>query len=499
MDFAFRFRLFVLVVVAGAGTLHAASREALATVVIFNKNDPASAALAAYYAERREIPKQQIVGLETALAEEISRVDYEKTIANPLRAAFEKKGWWRSVRFVATIRGIPLKIAPDPTIPASTTAGLPPEITSRNDASVDSELSTLGLRARSAAGIFPNPYFNRFTPALDDPACSRLLLVGRLDGPDSITVRAMIDDALQVEREGLEGFSYVDARGIAEGAYAEGDAWLRAARDAMRAKGLPVIFDNLPPTFPSGYPMGDAAIYYGWYAGNADGPFADPAFRLRPGSVAVHIHSFSAATLRSTTANWCGPLLVRGAAATLGNVYEPYLSLTANLAIFQDRLMSGMTVVESAYMAQRALSWMGVVVGDPLYRPYAAWKRPGGNSPVTRWEAYRRIVLSAGGDLTSASNELAATAKLRKDSLFLEALGAGQSDAGFPNSALASFKAALALAENPTARARIELQLAQIVLPVAVPAEPAPTPSVTPLPTEAAPPPPLPPAPTLSP
>ncbi len=74
-----------------------------------------------------------------------------------------------------------------------------------------------------------------------------------------------------------------------------------------------------------------------------NGPFADPAFRFRNGAVAVHIHSFSAATLRSPTSGWSGPLLERGAAATVGNVYEPYLTLTANLDVLQDRLMSGFT------------------------------------------------------------------------------------------------------------------------------------------------------------
>jgi len=137
--------------------------------------------------------------------------------------------------------------------------------------------------------------------------------------------------------------------------------------------GIPVVYDNSPGVFPAGYPASDCALYYGWYAGGVTGPFADPSFRFVPGAVAVHIHSFSAATLRDPNANWVAPLLARGAAATIGNVYEPYLQLTTHLNAFNDRLLHGFTFAESAYMATPSLSWMSVMVGDPLYRPYASW------------------------------------------------------------------------------------------------------------------------------
>jgi len=363
----------------------ASSPEAGATIVVFNRNDPDSGALAQYYAKCREIPAPQVVALDCPGTEEISRADYERTIAAPLRKIFESRGWWtieageagRSVvvatkiRFVALMRGMPLKIAGDPTMaPGREVSGLPALITSRNEASVDSELACLG--EERYPGIVGNPYFRRFTPILQNPVGPGLLLVARLDAPTPGIVRAMIDDALRAEREGLRGLAYVDARGITDGEYAEGDEWMRKIAASMRRAGLTVIFDELPETFAPDYPILDAAVYYGWYAGNVDGPFANPRFRFVPGAVAVHVHSFSASTLRSATANWCGPLLARGAAATLGNVYEPYIGLTVHLDIFQDRLMAGFTLAESAYTAQQALSWMGVVVGDPLYRPYAS-------------------------------------------------------------------------------------------------------------------------------
>ena len=463
----------LMVLAGGLLAARAGSRDSSATVVLYNANDPDSKNLAQYYAGRRNIPPAQVVGLNCPDMEEIRRGDYESTIAAPLRKLFRARGWWKmgrdptgatvvtssTVRYLAIMRGMPLKIAPDPTIPPSEfVRGLPSEIASRNDASVDSELTTLGMPLPSPAGIFPNPYFRRFTPILEDPVYPGLLLPARLDGPTPSIVRAMIDDGLAAERGGLYGWSYVDGRGITSGGYAEGDQWMGNLVVSMRAEGLPVIFDNNPPTFPAGFPVTDAAVYFGWYAGGIDGPFADKAFQFRPGAIAVHLHSFSAATLLSTTANWCGPLLAHGAAATLGNVYEPYLSLTANFDVFQDRLMAGFTLAESGWMSQRALSWMGVVVGDPLYRPYAIWRSADVPTTLNSWQQYRGIVLKAAGNTLKAGDALRQAAEQTGNSLFLEALGAARMDAKDWSGAVSSFEEAGKLAHSSAVRARIDLE-----------------------------------------
>ncbi|MFZ4777276.1 MAG: TIGR03790 family protein, partial [Terrimicrobiaceae bacterium] len=195
-----------------------------------------------------------------------------------------------------------------------------------------------------------------------------------------------------------------------------------------------------------------------WYAGSVDGPFADTTFQFRTGAVAVHLHSFSASTLLSTTANWCGPLLARGAAATLGNVYEPYLSLTANLDIFQDRLMTGFTLAESGWISQKALSWMGVVIGDPLYRPYAAWRVVDASGTPSAWETYRSIILKSSGSVLQAADALQQEAEKSGNSLFLESLGAAQMDAGNWSGAISSFDEAAKLAIAPRVRIRINLE-----------------------------------------
>lgn len=486
--FASIFRLLAILLVVSAPVAAALDRHVAATVVVYNANDPESRSLAEYYAGRRGIPNDRLIGLDCPLTEVVSRADFRRRIKLPLREKLVAEGWWKlsggevvdtSIRFVALIRGVPLKIEPDPGIPsAKTDERMPAAIASRNDASVDSELACMGLSASPAAGIVENPYFGRFTPILEESVYPGLLLVSRLDAPTASIVRAMIDDAVMVERDGLWGWAYVDGRDITSGGYSEGDQWMRRIVEIFRRNGVPTIFDNQPSTFAPDFPVTDAAFYFGWYAGDLNGPFAGEGFSFVPGAVAVHLHSYSAGSLRTTTMNWCGPLLARGAAATLGNVYEPYLSLTANLDVFLDRLVSGLTLAESGYMSQRAVSWMGVVLGDPLYRPFKAWHtfHDPRNKPFNPWRHFRRVTLANNQNAMNAIIPLHDAAWKTRNSMFLEALGTAQADAGHPAAAVESLEDAMRIANDPGVRTRIRMEIAILrnARQPAGPADPAP-------------------------
>lgn len=473
--FASRFKIFYVFWITACVFAHAdlfsgdqENTDASATVVVYNRADPDSKSLAQYYAAARQIPKDHVVGLDCSLSEEISRLEYETTIATPLRSEFIIRGWWKtvpgldgsqrlestSVRFVALIRGVPLKIAPEAGINGTNQGP-----TERNEASVDSELSCLDLTPWPITGPLSNPYFKRYVTIQDANMPPGLLLVCRLDGPTMESVMAMIDGALAAEKIGLWGWAYVDMRNIQGGGYKEGDDWLREAVSSMRRRGIPVLVDQAPETLPVGFPLTNAAVYYGWYDGNASGPFADTSLRLRQGAIAVHIQSFSAATMRSPITNWTGPLVMRGAAVTVGNVYEPYLSMTTNLDILQDRLMGGFTFAESAYMAIRSVSWMGIAVGDPLYRPYKNWQELLGRDALeSSWERYRKIILAANGDVIAAAPELRKAAKETGKSMFLESLAAVLTDAGKPAEALVEIDAALALEKDKDVSVRLALE-----------------------------------------
>ena len=88
----------------------------------------------------------------------------------------------------------------------------------------------------------------------------------------------------------------------------------------------------------------------------------------------MHLHSFSAADFKVPGRGWSSALLEKGAAVTVGNVYEPFLGACHRFDIFVDRLLDGYTVAEASWMSMPVLSWQGLVFGDPLYRPYARMK-----------------------------------------------------------------------------------------------------------------------------
>jgi uncharacterized protein (TIGR03790 family) len=358
-------------------------------VVLYNSALPESAALAKAYQQARSIPTVNLIGLDLPDREEISRQEYEELIRKPLRDEFEQRVWWRlgaadatmevalenRMQVMVCMRGVPLKIArvvkevPADAAAKPTPNGAPqPEpqpLAVANEASVDSELAILSWSGHGLNGPLKNAYYES-KQGIEEAALPYLMLVGRIDGPSYAICERMIRDAVATEKHGLWGRAYVDMAQF----YPEGEAWLRSCAFQSADAGIPVIMHPWKEVFSKNYPMAEASTYFGWYEWNACGPFANPAFRMRQGAVAVHLHSFSAATVRSETQHWCGPLLARGAAVTLGNVYEPYLGMTHHLDLLQERLLQGFSWIEAAYASIPVVSWQGVVLGDPLYRPY---------------------------------------------------------------------------------------------------------------------------------
>lgn len=341
-------------------------------IVLYNSAVPESIELAANYCVAREIPEENLVGLDLPDQDQITRQQYRDSLAAPLLAEMERRRWIQlgdqpevgriirgtNHRVFAIMKGVPRMIAPE-----GEGAAQPLQ---ENHASVDSELACLGLTEVPPAGPVRNPYYQADASFRTQPLAP-IFLVGRLDGPDYETATRLFRDAIEVEARGLWGHCYVDQ----DDQYSEGTAWLTTVATEAGAWGFPVIAEPTTETFPVNYPMQHCALYYGWYDHNFSGPLRNAQFRFLQGAIAVHIHSFSAASL-AADANWCGPILAHGAAATLGHVYEPYLSLTHHLDLFHNRLVQGYSFAEAAQMSLPGLSWMWTNLGDPLYRPFAA-------------------------------------------------------------------------------------------------------------------------------
>lgn len=109
-------------------------------------------------------------------------------------------------------------------------------------------------------------------------------------------------------------------------------------------------------------------LYAGWYS---LAKYVD-SFTFSKGAVAWHLASAEATTLRDGKSRvWCPNLLAKGAAVTLGPVAEPYTVGFPKPAEFFGLLLTGKYTVAECYGKTVYLaSWMGVLVGDPLYNPF---------------------------------------------------------------------------------------------------------------------------------
>lgn len=386
-------------------------------LVVYNETEPESKPLAEYYAQRRGIPTNQICALHVRNAETITRQEFNTHIREPLRNFMTDRELWmqlpatganretiqNKITFIALIYGVPLRIQNDPNCRDGAKGSAPPIDQNRNEAAVDSELtwlpSTIPLNSAT-----PNPFFSKSTAVFDDQLNRAMVLVTRLDGPDAKTVRRMIDDSIAVERTGLLGCAYFDAQNKQEAYYEAGDKWIVAAAQFARDAGFETVLDTKPALFGEDYPMADAAMYAGWYAANCTGSFTRADFKFRPGAVAYHLHSWSAMSVRSRTTGWVGPFLARGAAASFGNVYEPYLEGTPRVDLFFKRLLAGATFAEAGWYSEPAVSWQTTFVGDPLYRPFALTldgqiaRLEANGDPNVAWAYLRKIniLLNAG-------------------------------------------------------------------------------------------------------
>jgi len=415
-------------VLLGAG-LRAADPLAARVVVLANRADPDSVQLAAHYAAVRGVPPENIIALGLPAQETITWAEFVTTLWQPLQDELVRRKWidaipmaltdevgrrkmavsGHRIAYLVVCRGVPLRISHDPARYRPHPPVTDNPFFQTNQAAVDSELSLLAVNDSPINAFLANPLFHRDHPAPWELA--QVVKVARLDGPTAGAAQALVDQAVAAERTGLLGRAYVDLGGIRP----VGDQWLRTVAAQLASLGFDLGVDSAPTTFDAEARLDAPVFYFGWYASRLNGPFALPGFRFPPGAVAMHIHSFSAETLRSAEIGWCGPLVARGVTATVGNVYEPYLQLLHRPDLLLRALARGDTFGDAAYYALPVLSWQAVAIGDPLYRPFAVpferqWDARGSLPPrLAPYAVLRRAhLLEADGHAAEASATLAA-------------------------------------------------------------------------------------------
>lgn len=360
-----------------------ADAEAERVLVVVNRNDPDSLAIGEHYARQRSIPEANIIELNAPTEETISVAQYVETIANPLVNTLVENNWVRGMKegskdrygrermaisihkiaYVVLIRGVPLRIANNPELILESENNLPKQFRV-NNSSVDGEVALLlAPKNTSMTALVPNPYFEGKRVSASD--ANRFLRVSRLDGPTKKDVIDLIDRSLEAEKVGLMGRAYIDIGGPHE----KGDLWIREAGEMAEAAFFDTDFHTDRRKMDYRERLDAPAIYVGWYAHKAYGPWRAPRWPVPPGAIGFHLHSFSGTSLRDP-GTWLGAFVSQGYCATVGNVYEPYLEYTHRPQVLLRHLLSGGTFGEAVMLSMPALSWQSVAIGDPLYRPF---------------------------------------------------------------------------------------------------------------------------------
>ena len=377
-------------------------------LVIVNGDIESSAALGRYYCQQRNVPKENILALSLgkALSNTISRDEYDKSIAEPIRKRLANGESGQIIRCLLTTYGVPYKVGPrgplkdrqeqlkqfeasaeqyekelKNTQPGATgeQARIKRELArargeidrimgKETDASVDSELSMVLFGPYELFRWQPNQLNKN---AVYPEGLTLTIMVCRLDGPTPQIARGLVDKAIMAERTGLHGVAYIDSRGIPDDKqpYSPGhfDQTLRDLAVLLRLRTtLEVKEERTEKLFePGSCPR--TAIYCGWYSLKK---YVD-AFDFVDGAIGLHIASLEAVDLRDpNSTQWCPAMLTHGITATLGAVAEPYLHAFPNPEEFFLELLDGKCLVEAFCRTQPFCSWQLVLIGDPLYTPF---------------------------------------------------------------------------------------------------------------------------------
>ncbi len=344
--------------------------EVKEVLVVVNKRMKSSVEIGEYYMKRRNIPEDHIVFLSTSTEEIVTRETFDSEIKSDIQrkiTSLEENQYDSGANRISTlitIYGVPLKI------------NTPLNI--KNRSSVDSELALVRIADYDLSGWISNPYFLGNFAQQIKYSKNDVMLVSRLDGPDPETVYRIIDDTLESEKNGLQGKGYFDARGLVKNmedartkelgtGYKRYDYSIKVAAAKVQ-KRFKTVLDDKQPLFPENS-CPEAALYCGWYS---LANYVD-SFNWVQGAIGYHIASAECSTLRNPSSSvWCLRMLQKGVAASVGPVYEPYVQGFPLPEIFFEKLVEGYMSLGEAYLVSLPfISWQMVLIGDPLYQPFA--------------------------------------------------------------------------------------------------------------------------------
>ncbi len=352
-----------LALLFGVATL-AYGQNAANVLVVVNQASALSRSIGEYYMLKRHVPLDNICKLNGKTNEDILRADFDKQIAVPLAACLRSKHLVEQVLYIVTTAGVPLRIIG--------TSG-----TNADAASVDSELTLLysdmrGL-SHSLPGVVPNPFFGQKDAQFGHPMFP-IYLVTRLAGYDFADIKGIIDRALVARNHGK---FVIDLKADDS---SPGNGWLREAALALPKNR--VVLDETKRVIEN---ERDVIGYAAWGSNDPERKQRHLGFQWLPGAIMTEFVSSNGRTFGRppdswTLGNWndaetwfagapqtlTADYIHDGVTGASGHVYEPFLALTPRPNILLPAYYSGRNLAESYYLAIPALSWMNIVIGDPL-------------------------------------------------------------------------------------------------------------------------------------
>jgi uncharacterized protein (TIGR03790 family) len=333
-------------------------------LIVVNQSSALSGKIGEYYAARRHVPAVNICRLTAPTDEEISRGDFDSQISRPIQNYLRDHKLTEQILYIVTTAGVPLKVRGS--------GGLSGEA-----ASVDSELTLIyfDLHGRShalPAGI-ANPFFGKTNVPFRHPDFP-IYLVTRLAGYDFEDVKGIVDRALLAHNSGK---FVIDLKASDN---TPGNRWLlEAARQLPNDRVLLDRSDNVLQH------ESDVIAYASWGSNDPARKWRHLDFHWLPGAIMTEYVSTNGRTFARPPDSWnigswgnpkadfagspqtlTADYIHDGATGASGHVYEPYLQFTPRPNILLPAYYHGRNLAESYYLAIPILSWMNIVIGDPL-------------------------------------------------------------------------------------------------------------------------------------
>jgi uncharacterized protein (TIGR03790 family) len=354
-------------IAAGICAVTARAQTPDQVLVVVNRQSPQSVEIGQYYLKKRAVPATNLCTISTLPNDDIDRKKYLGEIEEPVGRCLRDKNLVEKILFIVTTNGVPLR------------EDGPGEGFESETASVDSELTLLYQKLHGKAiptvGPVANPYFKQRDAPFRHPQFP-MYVVTRLAAYDMAGMKALVDRSLLARNKGK---FVIDLRASDS---TPGNQWLRAA--ALLLPKDRVVLDDSKTIVMN---QKDVIGYASWGSNDRDHTQRFLHFQWLPGAIATEFVSTDGRTFQKPPDTWrigiwgdsrdwfngspqsmTGDYLLEGASAASGQVAEPYLAFCPRPDYVLPAYLAGRTLAESFYSGIQGLSWMNVVIGDPLMR-----------------------------------------------------------------------------------------------------------------------------------